>query len=362
MNIDITLTTACYDLTKFNPDGRNLSDCVNNMKALLEVPCYLVIYCDSKTYPFIKEIRDTYKFENLTYYIVDDFEKTELFKYNELIKKNRLTYHPTKDKRTCSESHILCCSKFNFVLETMDIDPFNTSKFGWIDANIGNNFSKICENYTNNMLLYVLKNISDKFHIQILNVCDKKYKENCNKREYYNQYRWVACGCLFTTGKIIGKKILKRLNELFIETTNLGYGYGEEMLYLEVIDDFNEDIKISYGDYSNILNNFITPTKNYNYINNCIVQGYLKHGYNKECYDCCKCLLNEIEKYKVPIDYSIYFSLLFSLYISSYYYKINEAKCVVEHIMELVNKNPYIKAEFEKSKPFYLTQFSFVEK
>lgn len=57
------------------------------MKALLEVPCYLVIYCDSKTYPFIKEIRDAYKFEKLTYYIVDDFEKTELFKYNELIKK-----------------------------------------------------------------------------------------------------------------------------------------------------------------------------------------------------------------------------------------------------------------------------------
>ena len=43
-------------------------------------------------------------------------------------------------------------------------------------------------------LMYILKNSSDKFHIQGLNVCDKKYMLVENKREYYQQYRWVVCG------------------------------------------------------------------------------------------------------------------------------------------------------------------------
>jgi len=180
MNIDVTMVTSCYDLTKYHSKSRNINDCINNMKPLLDVPCYLVIFCDNKTHPLIKELRSN--LEHLTHYIVDEFENLEVFKYNELVKKNRLAYHPTKDERTCSESHLLCCNKFNFVLKIMEVNPFNTSKFGWIDSNLNQNFSKICENYTNNMLLRVLNNVTEKFHIQILNVCDKKYKINEKKK------------------------------------------------------------------------------------------------------------------------------------------------------------------------------------
>jgi hypothetical protein len=317
------------------------------MKSLLEVPCYLVIFCDNKTYPLIKELRKNNSLEFLTHYIVDEFENLEVFKYNELVKKNRLAYHPTRDERTCSESHLLCCNKFNFILKIMDLNPFNTNKFGWIDSNLNEKFTKICENYTNNMLLQVLNNVTEKFHIQILNVCDKKYKMNENKKEYYSRYQWLVCGCLFTTGKTIGKKILTRLNEIFIETTNLGYGHGEEMFYLEVIDEFYDDIERSYGDYNNILNNFIKPTKGYYYINELIVKKYLHYGYNKECYECCKKLLNEIENYNVEIDYSIYFSLLFSFFVSSFYYKKEEVKHILKHIENLIDTNPYIKLDLD---------------
>ena len=90
----------------------------------------------------------------------------------------------------------------------MDLNPFNTSKFGWIDSNLKPNCAKICENYEKNMLLKILSNSrSDKFHLQILNVCDKKYKEKGHKKEMYQQYRWIVCGCLFVTGIEVGKKI-----------------------------------------------------------------------------------------------------------------------------------------------------------
>ena len=40
----------------------------------------------------------------------------------------------------------------------------------------------------------------------------------------------------------------------------LGYGHGEEMLYLEILDEFYDDIERSYGDYGQIINNYFLKT------------------------------------------------------------------------------------------------------
>jgi hypothetical protein len=356
---DCTLTTSCFDLTKYHKGSRTLEDCINNMKSLLEVPCYLVIFTDNNCIKFIKEIRDSFNLNNLTHYIVNDFEDIEYYKYNDIIKLNRAIYWPTKDERTCSESHVLVCNKFDFVLKTIEMNPFNSTKFGWIDSSLGPKVMRICENYTIEKFLNVLQNISEKFHIQILNVNDKKYKLNENKKEYYNQYRWVVCGGFFTCGKEIGLQILSKLNNIFIKTTELGYGHGEEMLYLEVLDEFYDDIYKSYGDYGQIINNFINITSNLKYINNNIIKSYLTFGYNKECYDCCKKLLYSIENLNVNCNPNIYFQILFSYYVSSFYCNKYECIKIVNHIYYVCNNNPIIKLEFDKNKGFYESQFKF---
>ena len=173
---DCTLTTACFDLMKYNRYSRDINKAIENINALLEVPCYLVIFTDTNLYNIIKNKRDELHLSLLTHYIVMDVEKLDVFKYKNIVIKNREKYHPTKDERTCPESHLVCSSKFELVLKTIELNPFNTSKFGWIDSNVGVNFSKICTNYKNNMLLNVLhKTNQNKFHLQILNVCNKKY-------------------------------------------------------------------------------------------------------------------------------------------------------------------------------------------
>lgn len=355
---DCTLVTCCFDLTQYNKLGRNLDDSINKMKSLLIIPCYLVIFTDNICLEKIKNIRGN--LDCFTKYIINDFKDLNIYKYNEIVKKNRLIYHPTKDERTCSESHLICCNKFNFVLQIIESNPFNTTKFGWIDGNIGDNFSKICLNYDNNILLNILNRVTDKFHIQILNVCDKKFKDINLKKEMYDQYRWIVCGSLFTTGKDIGIKILNRLNQIFIETTILGYGHAEEMFYLEILDEFYDDIERSYGDYNSILNNFINPRIQYNYILNKIIRRYQRLGYYKECYECCHKLINEIENFNVQIDYNLYFLILFELYLCTYYYKNDKAKNVKLKILDLISKNPLIKCEYEKNKDFYNKQFSYI--
>ena len=155
---DCTLVTACFSLNHIYPHSRPIEEYLESIKTLLESPCYLVIFTDNFFYDSIKNIRSSFNLLEITHFIVRDVEELEFFKFNKIVKRNREIYYPTRDQRTCSESHLICCSKFNFVLKTMEENPFGTTKFGWIDSFVGKNFSKICEDYSDGMLLHVLQN------------------------------------------------------------------------------------------------------------------------------------------------------------------------------------------------------------
>ena len=355
---DCTLITGCFNTNKFHKGTRTSEDIIQGLSILLEIPCYILFFGDSDTIPHIKKKRDEYGLSDLSHYIETNIEDIWSFQYLEKVKANREVYWPTRDVRTCSETHLITCNKFDFVLQGMEIDPFQTSKFGWIDA-FAFEKNKICkEDYTPVELLYTLENITDKFHIQIMNVCDKKYKQEENKREYYNQYRWVVCGCLFTCGKSIGRPILNRLKEIVVKTTELGYGHAEEMFYLEVLDEFYDDIHRSYGDYGQILNNFIHPVKNIDYIIHFILQNYINHGYHREAYDCSTELLSQIESYTLFVGWENYMRILFLKFVAAFYCKPSaEVKSFIHHIFSVIECNPYIKKEYMKQKDFYDQQF-----
>lgn len=356
---DTTLVTCFFDMSKYNPKTRNINDDLGKIKTLLETPCYLVIYTDEIFYEHVKKIRDNCGYEKLTNYQLMNVEDLDTFKYLDIVKSNRQKYHPTKDERTCAESHLVCCSKFELVLKTIENNPFNTSKFAWIDGFVGENFSRICINYKNNTLLNILdKCYNDKFHIKILNVCDKKYIKEENLHEYYSQYRWIVCGGLFVTGKEIGKKILRELNNVFIKHTMLGYGHGEEMFYLEVLEKHYDDFCRSYGDYGYILNNFLNVTVGLDYVHS-IAQKYMQIGYHRECIECCNKVIKQFENFNIEMNYGIYFNLLFYKYVSLYYYDINNCKEFLKYFLQLIEMHPNIQREYQRQKGFYDDQFKY---
>lgn len=356
---DCTLTTCCFDTSKYNKDALSIDKIIERIDTVLQLPIYLVIYTEPIFIDGLKQKRHAYGLTEYTQFIVMEFKDMWCYNYLEKVKTNREVYFPTRDSRTSAESHIITCNKFDFVLQTINVNPFNTTKFGWIDAFLGiDNKIRICEDYSIDIFLQMLNNINDdKFHIQILNVNDKKYKLPENKKEYYNQYRYVVCGGLFICGKEIGIKICNRLKDIFIETTEYGFGHGEEMLYLEILDEFYDDIEKSYGDYGQIINNFIHPTRNSHYIYYLIIKRYLDFGYNKECYDCCKKVLYSIENQYIPCGFDIYFKILYAYYISSYYHNQTETLTILNNIMDLINTNLNIKIEYEKEKIYYDSMF-----
>jgi hypothetical protein len=307
--------------------------------------------------PIIQQLRAPYG--HLTVYKVTTLADLWSFQYEEQVNQNRAISWPTRDARTGTESHLITCNKPSFVLDVIHENPFQTSKFGWIDSFTQKNMKKIAENYTPNLLPHILSNITDKFHIQVLNVSDKKYKKPENKREFYQRYHYIACGSFFTCGKDIGQKVLTRLKDIFVETTKAGWGHSEEMFYLEILDEFYDDIHRSYGDYGQILNNFIQPTRNLRYVYTHVFSHYYRLGYNKECHDCGNVLLDEIKSHRISVDSDVHFQVAFLFYVATFYYKHSEAKAAAEYLLDICRLHPSIRAEWDKNPGFYRDQLQF---
>jgi hypothetical protein len=351
--VDCTLVSACFCVYKNNQHALNMEDILSKSDTLLQIPCYLVLYGDRETISNLREKRLEYGFDDITQYIELELDEIWTYQYKEKVEKNREIYWPTADPRAQIDSHLITCNKFDFVLNVMDRNPFKTSKFGWIDCFLHENGSKICEDYSPELLVDVLNNITNKYHIQVLNVTDKKFILKQNKKEYYMNYRWVICGSFFTCGKEIGYKILNNLKEIFVETVEQGYGHGEEMLNLELLDKYYDYIERSYGDYGQLINNFHGPTRNLHYIYWFILKNYMKYNYYTEAYDCAKILLDQIENKKIEYNYELYLNILIDYYMSAYFIKPIDCKSIASYIQNLRYTDEEMQKEYMKHLKHY---------
>lgn len=343
---DCTLTTACYDLTKYSNRARSVEESMEAFDTLFSIPIYLVIYCNKPFEQKIKEIRQKYNLEEKTRIVVKELEEIWSYQLVEKLKSN-FENRQVECPRTFPERILILYNKFNFVKQTIISNPFNTSKFGWIDSALSKDGLKICEGNFNNLLLYNLKHAPNKFHLQILNVQDKKFKLDLHKKEYYNQPRWVVVGGFFTTPAEIGMKILTRLEDIVIHTVNLGFCGGEEAIYLEVLDEFYDDIYRTYGDYQQTLHNYIKPVKNLVYIYWLIVMKYYNFGYYRECIDVCYSIISTFDDFQIEQNFDMYVRIYSVLYLSLIYTDKNQAANVADTIRKYYNTHPLFRHNFD---------------
>jgi len=344
--LDCTLATACYDLSKYASNARSIEESIEAFDTLFRVPIYLVIYCNKTLEDKIREARQKYNLDKLTLIVVKELEDIGCSDLLEKITRNS-KIRPYTCHRTFPERILLLYNKFNFVKQTIINNPFKTSKFGWIDSALCKDGLKICEGNFENLLMYNLKHAPNKFHLQILNVQDKKFKLDSFKEEYYSQARWVVVGCFFTTPAEIGIKILNRLEDIVNHTVNLGFGGGEEAIYLEVLDEFYDDIYRAYGDYQQTLHNYIKPVKNLVYIYWQIVMKYYNFGYYRECIDACYSIISSFDDFQTEQNFYMYVRIYSVLYLSLLHTNKNQADLVADTIRQYYNRNPLFKQNFD---------------
>ena len=311
-----TLVTGCFLLTKYNQKSRPLEELSKSLEAVLRTPCYLVIYCNEPLKEFIHQERTKYRLEAMTKVVVQEVEELWAYQFADQIRRNRMTYWPTADSRISTESTVVVFNKFNFVLQTIQENPFQTDHVAWIDAFLGENGTKISiDGDFQTKLMYNLKHLHpNKFHIQVLNVEDKKYKEDPHKREFYEKARWIAVGAFFATATQIGIKILSCIQEIIAHTVQLGFGHSEEYFYLEILDDFFDDIHHGYGDYMYTMDNFLVPKKGLTFVYLGAVMGNYSRQYYREAQNAAEAILHSLEESYAEPNYDMYVRVCSALY------------------------------------------------
>ena len=344
-NFDYTLITANYYL----PNSiKSKEYCIDNMKPLLEIPLNMVIFTHKELYNEIYEYRANVisNHETITKYEIIELCDLELYKY----KNNIKTFEP----RRTPEHDIICGSKATFVLKILDQNPFNTTNFCWIDSHVETNFKKMCENFTPNILYKIFAKISDdKMHIQLMNLPEEKFIYPENRIEYYKHRRYTVSGGFYVGKAPVLNKILTKLKSIWINDVLNYYVRGDEMLFINLFYENRDDFIFSYGDYKQILNNFLKPVLNFEYIYEFLLKKLCNYNLYSETILCCNNLLKQYDKYNITIDYTIYLNLLIYKFIALYYIDQSSANIMNKYIKSLINTNKKIYESYTKNLNFY---------
>lgn len=155
-----------------------------------------------------------------------EFTEIPFYKYYENIKnildsdiyKQKIT-HPNRVECKLPEYNIIQYSKFGWLKQISEINPFDSNKFFWIDAGI----SRFIDTKANRKLNI---NIDDKFIIQH-NIILYNYSINDN---YLWDSQCLLCGTVFGGSSYIIKKMETMITNEFENLINKGWVNNEQIL------------------------------------------------------------------------------------------------------------------------------------
>lgn len=432
-NSDWTLVTAYFNLTKC-PDAseeickRDKSYYFSHSISTLSLPYNLVIYCDNESYNEISNIRPNY-LKDKTIYVIIDFDDISLNgkqfnNYRNIINENRLKHPYYFDNRNTASYYLFCMSRYIMLKETIELNPFNSQYFSWINFCI--------ERMGYNNLKYLDEALAvkrDKFSTCYIDYIPYDLIQNVN--EYFKWGRCSMCSGFFTGNKEYMNKVCDLILKKFLYYLSLGYGHADEQLYSPVYFENVDLFHHYYGDYQQMITNYkYIYDAPENPIRNFISNSFKYENYIK-CIECCefilkslcykKCILNKdnvdflMEKYimsklnigfyinkelcpfDIDIEYAYvkiikplldagknkecyencekildyidknatsnnkyWFMIYFSYYVSSFYFKRERSEEIVNNIFLLCKNNIHFKTEYKNNKEFYDNQFKFV--
>lgn len=175
--MNITLVTCYYNIDS-KRDHKQYVKWMSNLLGNINIP--LIVYCDSKSEKLIENITkiNKNKFIKIIKYEIEDFFVNQYQNHFEY------SYSIDIEKKIHSiELYKVWNEKFNFIAKAIDINPFNSEYFYWIDIGCfrkkctGLNYDKfnnwpnldILKNYTNKIILFQTKEFSNKDKILDIN-------------------------------------------------------------------------------------------------------------------------------------------------------------------------------------------------
>lgn len=341
-NNDIpTIVTMFYDIRKkenykykseFNHNINRYFEFAKNF--ILKLPYNLIIFTDEeKCIDFVKNERTNFK--EKTYICNKSFEQTYFYKYidklNEL--QNKFTIFNTQLEHETPHYIILNNNKFDFIANAIDLNPFNSSHFIWMDFGINH----VAEN--TEMINEWICNVPDK----IKQLCINPYTENLEPKKYFEMIHHNTGGGLFSGSK----ENLLKYSELFKQKTEEIYNdnwYQIDEAVMSLVQKENPDIfDLFYGDYQGIISNYLSPIHNIDLILNSS-QKYINCNNTRKAYEI---LCYSLKYFENNPNNEFLFYYIEQHLIVDYY---NNNKLVLPEIIHFINLKKISKNDDDNKK------------
>jgi len=327
-NQEPTIVTMFYNIrvkegNKFNSQfNRSVTTYFDFSKQfILKLPYNLIIFTDDdECIEMIIKERNTYK--NKTCIYNKKFEDTYFYKYSDKLWELREKFVIINGQINHETPMyiILNNNKFDFMEYSININPFNSSHFIWLDFAINHVALNV------ELISEWINNIPDK----IKQLCINPYIEDLENKEMFRYIYHHTAGGLFTGSK----DYLLKYCELFKKKTQQIYNedwYQIDEAVMTMVQRENPELfEFFYGDYQGIVSNYVSPIHNIDLILKGS-QKFINFNKPKQAYDIlCYCS----KYFEMNITNDLIYLYINQHIIVDYY---NNNKLLLNSVIELIN-------------------------
>jgi hypothetical protein len=254
-----TIVTAYFDLTK-EPDAsdairaRPLDHYLKEAQTTMCLPQHLIVYCDENTKPLLEKLRPPH-LAHKTRYIIKPFasfsiREKSISDLRETIQQNRKSHPYQFDTRNTASYYLFCMLRYVMLDEVIASNPFETTHFAWVNINIENYGWHNAAAFESCFALH-----RDKFSTCWIDYIPKSLVENYD--EYFRFGRCGMCSGFFTGNYLYFHQFNQFIIDAFFDCLEKGYGHADEQLYSIVYYQHPEIFEPYFGDYTEMITNYV---------------------------------------------------------------------------------------------------------
>ena len=221
---EVTIVTALFNIQRQNMDGRTWDEYLEWFSGTLKLKCPMVLFVEESLIKFVEEYRRdlptkiiSYPLEEVPYYYLKEDMDAVIASDDYRSKAKSI------DRIECNHSlySIIQYSKFKWIRDAIEMNPFDSDYYFWLDAGGSRFFDgfDITRQFPGKNGLEALTDIGEKVLVQLNTETyhDLVYAETLGE-EYLLDNRSFVCGTFFGMHKNIQPKIEKEIENILVNS------------------------------------------------------------------------------------------------------------------------------------------------
>lgn len=279
-NYKSTIVTMYFNLTELKDateSTRPADFYLNHGRNLLQLDNPMIIFCDSKTIPLIKAIRDEYiTTPSLTVYIEKNISEYDFYKNNwEIIRKNRSAfsyYNIPHYKRVTVSQSLTYMFKIFAIQIAHERNDFNTTHYVWMDFGCNH----VAPTNIKEASLNLLNNPNPKISMMSIKYINKSELDNMTL--FCNSGTCCVAGTVFSVQREYVSMLYTSMLSIFYEQLFKRVIHTDEQVLVYAYDRNPELFTLYYGDYYSVIINYHNVVADWHSIRWNFIQNALLHS------------------------------------------------------------------------------------